>query len=138
MKKTLTIAPLGTPDTMTVAAWEAVKAAPRLYLQTREHPSARPVLEAGLSFVSMDDLYTDALDYDTLNDAIADRLTAGDSAVYAVMGGGCYAQLPRIREACAKRGFELKELPGFEEAVLKDLADIDEKGMYEAMKAVIA
>ena len=35
-------------------------------------------------------------------------------------------------------GAELKELPGFEEAVLKDLADIDEKGMYEAMKAVIA
>ncbi len=112
MKKTLTIAPLGTPETMTMAAWEAVMGAPILYLQTREHPSARPVLEAGLSFVSMDDLYLSALDYDALNEAIADRLTAGDSAVYAVMGGGCYTQLPHIRIACEERGFELVELPG--------------------------
>ena len=112
MKKTLTIAPLGTPETMTMAVWEAVKGAHRLYLQTREHPSARPVLEAGYAFVSMDDLYADALDYDALNESIADRLTAGDSAVYAVMGGGCYAQLPHIRKACEERGFELVELPG--------------------------
>ena len=81
MKKTLTIAPLSTPETMTLAAWQAVSSAPMLYLQTREHPSARPVLEAGLSFVSMDDLYAAALDYDELNEAIADRLTSGGSAV---------------------------------------------------------
>ncbi len=112
MKKMLTIAPLSTPDTLTMAVWEAVKTAPVLYLQTGEHPSARPVLEAGLSFVSMDDLYTDAEDYDHLNEAIAHRLTSGDSAVYAVMGGGCFSQLPAIRAACAREGFELVELPG--------------------------
>ena len=112
MKKTLTIAPLSTPETMTKAAWQAVRSAPALYLQTREHPSARPVLEAGLSFISMDDLYGEALDYDALNASIADRLTSGGSAVYAVMGGGCFAQLSCIREACEKRGFELILLPG--------------------------
>ena len=56
MKKTLTIAPLSTPDTLTVSAWKAVETAPKLYLQTQEHPSACPVLKAGLPFVSMDDL----------------------------------------------------------------------------------
>lgn len=112
MKKTLTIAPLSTPDTLTLSAWKAVETAPKLFLQTREHPSARPVLESELSFVSMDDLYTGASDYDELNTAIADRLTSGGSAVYAVMGGGCFAQLPFIQEACGKRGFELIQLPG--------------------------
>ena len=112
MKKTLTIAPLSTPETITLSAWKAVQEAATLYLQTREHPSARPVLEAGLSFVSMDDLYADSTDYDELNQAIAQRLTSGDSAVYAVMGGGCYSQLPFIREACEQKGFQLVQLPG--------------------------
>ena len=112
MKKTLTIAPLSTPDTLTLSAWKTVETAPKLFLQTREHPSARPVLESELPFVSMDDLYTGASDYDELNTAIADRLTSDGSAVYAVMGGGCFAQLPFIQEACGKRGFELILLPG--------------------------
>ena len=112
MKKKLTIAPLSTPQTMTLSAWIAIEQATTLYLQTQEHPSARPVLEAGLSFVSMDDLYAVSEDYDVLNDAIADRLTSGSSAVYAVMGGGCFAQLPAIREACRQKGFELVLLPG--------------------------
>ena len=112
MKKTLTIAPLGTPETVTLAVWKAVESAPTLYLQTRDHPSARPVLEAGLPFISMDDLYIASSDYDELNHAIAKRLTDGGSAVYAVMGSGCFSQLPCIREACAQSGFQLVLLPG--------------------------
>ena len=112
MKKTLTIAPLSTPQTLTISAWKAIEGASRLFLQTAEHPSARPVLEAGLSYVSMDDLYADSADYDELNEAIADRLTSGDSAVYAVMGGGCYSQLASIQHACERKGFELVQLPG--------------------------
>ncbi len=112
MKKTLTIAPLSTPETLTMSTWKTVETAPVLYLQTKEHPSARPVLEAGLPFVSMDDLYENASDYDALNAAIADRLTSGGSAVYAVMGGGCFSQLPCIKAACEKNGFELIQLPG--------------------------
>ena len=112
MKKRLTIAPLSTPETLTLTAWKAIAEAPVLYLQTREHPSARPILEAGLSFVSMDDLYAASMDYDQLNAAIADRLTSGGSAVYAVMGGGCFAQLPCIREACERKGFDLIHLSG--------------------------
>lgn len=112
MKKTLTIVPLSTPQTLTLQAWQAVSDANILYLQTKEHPSARPVLEAHLPFVSMDDLYDASTDYDQLNEAIADRLTSGDSAVYAVMGGGCFAQLDSIQRACQRKEFELIILPG--------------------------
>lgn len=109
---TLTIAPLSTPETMSRAVWQAVEGADRLYLQTKLHPSAKPVLEAGLSFVSMDDLYASVEDYDALNRAVAQRLTEGDGGVYAVMGGGCGAQLPYIQEACKEKGWELVLLPG--------------------------
>ena len=112
MNKTLTIAPLSTPQTLTLSAWKAIEGASRLFLQTAEHPSARPVLEAGLSFVSMDDLYAASADYDELNETIADRLTSGDSAVYAVMGGGCFSQLASIQRACERKGFGLVQLPG--------------------------
>ena len=112
MKNTLTIVPLSTPQTLTLAAMETLRRAPVLYLQTAEHPSARPVLENNLPYVSMDDIYAAAEDYEQLNEAIAHRLTQGGSAVYAVMGGGCYSQLPAIEAACRTNGFELLVRPG--------------------------
>jgi tetrapyrrole methylase family protein/MazG family protein len=110
--KTITIAPLSTPQTLTRAAWDAVLCASKLYLQTAEHPSAGPVLDAGLPFVSMDDLYESSDDYDALNDAIADRLVSDGDCVYAVMGDGCFSQLSAIREAAKKHGFRVDVLPG--------------------------
>ena len=110
--KTITIAPLSTPQTVTRACLDAVLRAKTLYLQTTEHPSAKPVLEAGLAFVSMDDLYEASEDFDALNEAIAERLVSGDDCVYAVMGDGCFAQLPAIEAAAKKRGFRVDVLPG--------------------------
>ena len=112
MNKTITIAPLGTPESITLSSWRAISSAPCLFLQTSEHPSARLVLEAKIPFTSMDDLYIAAADYDELNASIADRITSGGSAVYAVMGGGCFSQLASIEDACQKKGFELIILPG--------------------------
>lgn len=110
--KTITIAPLSTPQTMTRAAWDAVLHADTLYLQTSEHPSAKPVLDAELVFTTMDDLYETAVDFDELNDAIAERLVSGGDCVYAVMGDGCFAQLPAIEKAAEKHGFRVDVLPG--------------------------
>ncbi len=110
--KTVTIAPLSTPQTLTRAAWDKVHTAPLLYLQTKEHPSAKPVLDAGLAFTSMDDLYESAEDFDALNDAIADRLTSGGDCVYAVMGDGCFSQLSAIEKAAKRRGFRVDVLSG--------------------------
>lgn len=110
---TLTIAPLSTPETLTVKAWTTVNSAKKLFLQTENHPSARPVLEAGLSYVSMDDLYAFSEDYDALNEAIADRLTEGEGdRVYAVMGSSCFTQLPVIEKYCHERTLSLQILPG--------------------------
>ncbi len=110
--KTITVAPLSTPQTLTRAAWDAIAHAKTLYLQTAEHPSAQPVTDAGLAFVSMDDLYETAPDFEALNSAIADRLTAGEDCVYAVMGDGCFAQMPAIEAAAKKRGFRVETLAG--------------------------
>ena len=110
--KTITIAPLSTPKTLTRAAWDAVLCAKALYLQTMEHPSAKPVLEAGLALVSMDDLYENAEDFDALNDAIAARLVSDGDCVYAVMGDGCFAQLSAIEKAAKRKGFRVDVLPG--------------------------
>lgn len=110
--KTVTIAPLSTPKTLTRAAWETVLHAETLYLQTAEHPSAKPVTDAGLAFVSMDDLYERAEDFDALNDAVAERLVSGGECVYAVMGDGCFAQLPAIERAAKRKGFRVEVLPG--------------------------
>ena len=123
--KTITVAPLSTPQTLTKAAWDAIQNASVLYLQTREHPGARPVLESGLPFVSMDDLYESAEDFEALNAAIADRLTAGEDCVYAVMGDGCFAQADAIAKAAKKRGFRVETLPGisYAKAAFPDLQD---------------
>ena len=110
--KTIVIAPLSTPQTLTQAAWDVIVNADCLYLQTAEHPSARPVLEAGLSFVSMDDLYASESDYAALQEAIAKRLTSGGDCVYAVMGDGCFDQLSVIERAANKNGFQVTVLPG--------------------------
>ncbi len=110
--KTITIAPLSTPQTLTRAAWDAVLHTGTLYLQTKEHPSAKPVLDAGLAFTSMDDLYETAEDFDELNEAIARRLVSKGDCVYAVMGDGCFAQLPAIEKTAEKKGFRVHVLPG--------------------------
>lgn len=110
--KTLTVAPLSTPQTLTHAAWAAVSSANVLYLQTAEHPSAKPVLDAKLAYVSMDDLYESAEDFEALNRAIAERLTSGDSCVYAVMGDGCFAQMDAIKSAAIEKGFRVDVLAG--------------------------
>ena len=112
MNEQVLIAPLSTPQTLTLAAWKAVSEAKRLFLQTDRHPSARPVKEAGLAYRTMDDLYETAEDFDALNAAIAERLAAAGTCVYAVPGDGCFAQLDVIRSACEAKGTALSVLPG--------------------------
>lgn len=123
---TITIAPMSTPKTMTRAAWDAVSHADTLFLQTTEHPSAKPILDAGLSFVSMDDLYESAPDFDALNDAIAARLVSRGDCVYAVMGDGCFAQLDAIETCAQKHGFRVEVLSGvsYAKAAFPSLQDV--------------
>lgn len=108
----VTIVPLGTPETITLLAWETIQKADRLFLQTAEHPSAKPVLDAALSFTSMDDLYATAESFNDLNDRIADRLIAAGDCVYAISGAAVRSQLPVIRDRAKMACVEVYVLPG--------------------------
>lgn len=105
--KTLTVAPLSTPQTVTASVLKAISNADNLYLQTKLHPSAKTVLELDVPFVDMDDIYESAADFSELNRRIANRLTEGGSCVYAVMGDGCFSQMEDIERCCRERGFKL-------------------------------
>lgn len=120
MSYTLTIAPLATPGHTTAAAWEAVKTAKHLYLQTVESPCAAPLLALGLPYAAMDELYETAADFDQLNAAIADRLCGpGQDAVYAVCGRGMGdAALAALLRRAERDGAAVRRLPspGYAEA----------------------
>ena len=123
--KTITIAPLATPKSVSLAVWEAITHAPHLFLQTAEHPSAKRILDAGIPFESMDKLYETAEDFDALNSAIAQRLiSAPGDAVYAVPGRGVgQGQLAAIHVAANAAGVQVVTLPssGYGEAALAAL-----------------
>lgn len=110
--KTIVIAPLSTPATLTVQAWERITHAKTLFLQTALHPSAKPVLDAGLAYTSMDDLYERAEDFDKLNLAVAGRLVSAGDCVYAVTGASARTQIPVILETAGAAGVQVETLPG--------------------------
>ncbi len=120
MKK-ITIIPLSTPKTITLNAAAMISDAQVLYVQTMKHRCADIVASIRPDAISMDDLYDTCMDFDELNARIADRLTAGESCTYAVLGRGVGSALMKcIREAAMKNGFELQTIPaqGFAEAAM--------------------
>ncbi len=112
---TLTIAALSIPQTISCAALDACKRADKLYLQTAHTPCALPIIEAGLPYVTMDDLYERSEDFDALRDAIVGRLLAacmeGD-VVYAVPGRGMGDGLKLLKEKAASAQITVHVLPG--------------------------
>ena len=112
---TLTIAALSTPDTISCTALDACKKADKLYLQTAHTPCALPIKQAGLSYTSMDDLYTACEDFDELREGIINRLLAacreGDT-VYAVPGGGMGGLLTDLHRRAAQEQVLVHVLPG--------------------------
>ena len=125
MSHTITIAPLATPGATTAASLEAMKAAKRLFLQTEEGPCSSQLRAIGLPYLSMDDLYESAADFDALNAAIADRLcSAGEDAVYAVCGRGMGdSALAALLDRAQASGISVRRLPspGYADAALSAL-----------------
>lgn len=87
----ITLIGLGPADAggLSVAARDALRAAPRLLVRTARHPAVDDLRAEGLSFESLDALYDDAESFDAVYDAIAERVLhaarAGDVA-FAVPG----------------------------------------------------
>lgn len=127
--KTLLIVGLGTPGHCTLAAQAAVRTADRLFLQTTEHPSCHWIVAEGIRAETMDALYEEAEDFDELNEAIAERLLAGQNgevAVYAAPGRGIEgtAQMSAILSLAKERGIKVRRIPGIGYAE-SALAEID-------------
>lgn len=109
----LIIAPLSTPNSLTLAAKDAIEKADRLFLQTSKHPCAAWILSKGLPFTSMDDLYESCDDFDALNNAVAERLMRAGDAVFAVAGRSVGSALfSAILHRAEKTNTEVIRLPG--------------------------
>lgn len=110
MKPTIRLIPLSTPLTVTEAAMRAVRTADKLFLLSEKHPSAKPVLDAGLAYTSMDDLYDSAEDFDALQQAVAARLLEAGSCTLALTG----AQDALVETLCesARGKADVEVLPG--------------------------
>ncbi len=109
---TVTIAPLSTPDATTATVRGKLVSAPKLFLQTAQHPFVRTAIPAGMTYTAMDDLYELAEDFDALNAMIADRLARAGECVYAVTGNIRDTQLPVIRARVEACGGRVRILPG--------------------------
>lgn len=123
--KTLTIIPLGVPDTLTSKAVEAIMNSEALFVQTAEHPCARICFLMRKDAVAMDDLYRESFDFDELNDRIAERILASDKSEvgFAVIGRGAGAELAnKLAKKAEELGFSIRVLPssGFADAALAE------------------
>ncbi len=121
---TITVVPLSVPHCLTETSREAIRSAKKLFLQTAQHPSSKWILDEGLPFVSMDDLYEKSEDFDALNLSVAKRLLCGENAVYAVLGRGAgQAFLTLLKLKAEKENASIVCLPGigFAEAALSAL-----------------
>lgn len=117
--KTLTIIPLATPKTISQAAIKAITEAETLFVQTTEHICSRIVTALRPDAISLDYLYNDCIDFETLNSIISTRIFENGSAAFAVLNRGVGDDLmERIRLSAAKKGFSVRILPssGYAEA----------------------
>lgn len=72
----------GRAENLTLAAWETLKNAPRILLQTEQMPLSAFLRDRNVPFETLDALYREAEDFDKLNQKVKDAVEA--------MGEGCY------------------------------------------------
>ena len=99
--QTICIAPLSTPLTVTQAVLRRIATADRLFLLSARHPCAKPVLEAGVPFTALDDLFETAADFDALAASVAARLLAAGDCTLAQWMAACSAVLQYGGRLCA-------------------------------------
>lgn len=123
----LTIAALGCQDTISLSAFNAVKNTDKLFLQTKEHPCAKWIIDEKIAFCDMDDLYGSCDDFDELNYEIAKRVinfAKEKDCVFAVTGRGAGSSL-------------LKEITKMAKKFDVEISQIASGGCFEAAKSVL-
>ncbi|QGG48711.1 nucleoside triphosphate pyrophosphohydrolase [Heliorestis convoluta] len=107
----------GSPGHLTLAGWQALCSARRLFLRTRIHPTVEYLEKEGLSFHSFDDLYEKATSFDTLYADIAHILcqeALKGPITFAVPGHPFVGErvVPLLLEAAKKENLEVSIIAG--------------------------
>ena len=110
--------PKGYITGQTVLALEKAEAC---YVQTALHPSIEIVKQAGIDFISLDEEYQKAQDFDALNRAVAEKIVeAGRERriVFAVTGEASQGQsaVQTVWNRAKELGIEVGILPGLSTA----------------------
>jgi tetrapyrrole methylase family protein/MazG family protein len=108
---------LPAPSALTLAQQKALTGGKPLFLQTERHPSAQVLKELHLNYVSMDDLFESAEDFDALNAHVAERLAQAGDSVYLATGSIQRSQLPAIQSAAERANLRVEVLPYISAAV---------------------
>ena len=119
----------GRRDSLTLGAYEALKAAVTLFLRTARHPVVEDLRAEGLAFVALDPLYERASDFDRLYAELAETVLAaarrGD-VTYAVPGHPLLGErsVELLVRAARAEGVPLRVAPAasFVDAALAALA----------------
>ncbi|MDP2856827.1 MAG: nucleoside triphosphate pyrophosphohydrolase [Bacillota bacterium] len=104
----------GNPDSMSLGAWRALSDAEFVILRTRIHPTVSFLDEEGITYVSCDDIYEAAGDFDTAYEQVVDRVMqaalSGLRVAYAVPGHPSVFESTTgmLRRKCAETGVPLR------------------------------
>ncbi len=103
----------GKKENMTLKAWDAVKNAPKLFLQTAQIPFGN---EVGREYTAFDDAFSEAEDFDALKAEVAETLVnAGndEDIVFCVLGDVMQNQLAQaVAENAVNAGIQLQVIAG--------------------------
>jgi len=102
---------LPAPVALTLAQQRALTSGLPLFLQTEKHPSASVLFDLHQKYVSMDDLFESAEDFDALNAAVAERLVSAKDCVYLATGNIQNSQLPVILTKAKAQNVQVQVLP---------------------------
>ncbi len=108
---TITIVILQAPVALTLAQEMTLKSGLPVFVQTRLHPSADFLSDCRIDALPMDDLFDSSEDFDSLNEAIADRLCSAQSCIYVATGSIQNSQLPVIQAAAKRANHRVEVLP---------------------------
>ncbi|MDH7568828.1 MAG: nucleoside triphosphate pyrophosphohydrolase [Armatimonadota bacterium] len=120
---------------VSLAAYEVLTSAPRVWLRTRRHPVVEALEARGMRAESFDALYEAAASFDELYTRIAEavmEVAAAGDVVYAVPGSPtlCERTLPLIKARCEAAGIALRVVPSVSafDAVLSALQQSVDEG----------
>ncbi|MFA4884532.1 MAG: nucleoside triphosphate pyrophosphohydrolase [Desulfotomaculaceae bacterium] len=115
----ITIAGLGagSPGSITLGAWEALKSSSCIMLRTGKHPVVDWLRQEGISFSTFDNVYEEEPCFQQVYARIAEevirRAQTGDKVLYAVPGHPLVAEesVRLVIEKAEREGFEVELLP---------------------------